>query len=654
MALAKRTYSQLPVVGLRKLGLSHQSIATQIQEKPGQGAANPRPGSRTRIGHYSPSDFPHQAAHLQIYSGRADTPLARPIFNVSLDAIWFVGYSGCKRKITMFISATEYAIPVNEIPLQRQEEPDVKVERRIRDVLLSGHPVTIAFSSGKDSSVLASIALITARKLVEAGHKLPPLFVVNSDTGVEQPEISQLARIELTKIAAYAKKHSIDLQVLRGKPALSDLWGPKILGGRALPAFPDSQADCSTSWKVDVNTRLIKAAMRLKENQGWNKPVVMTGVRSNESIHRNQNIAKRQEVAEGLWQNELGQLRASPLLDITEEDVWYHLGACSSGLIDSYSDFADTIRIYRDSSGGCVIVADIKGPTQTKPCGTRHGCWTCTRVSSDKSMIQMIKSDPNRYGYLTPLSRLRDFISNTQYDWNRRQYVGRTIDDEGYIAIQADVYSPAMLAELLRYTLSAQAISGVPILDTVQLIAIDARWSMYGLFPPFPALKIYFEVMNGRIEMAPIVERAPKTPVPRLGKLFVGTDWVETTGHDATTGLRNVGMELHFESCGVESKRLKNGAIVSDFEGGRSMTIDPEGAELFMEFEAERHIAQHCRDDHHDWTHGYRTYLQFGTIDIGKGRSRVNDEIIRRTQWRQARGLHGQVSQAKLLKLLNT
>src|SRR3989344_5938845 len=212
MALAKRTYSQLPVVGLRKLGLSHQSIATQIQEKPGQGAANPRPGSRTRIGHYS--------------------PLARPIFNVSLDAIWFVGYSGCKRKITMFISATEYAIPVNEIPLQRQEEPDVKVERRIRDVLLSGHPVTIAFSSGKDSSVLASIALITARKLVEAGHKLPPLFVVNSDTGLEQPEISQLARIELTKIAAYAKKHSIDLQVLRGKPALSDLWGPKILGGR--------------------------------------------------------------------------------------------------------------------------------------------------------------------------------------------------------------------------------------------------------------------------------------------------------------------------------------------------------------------------------------------------------------------------------------
>lgn len=267
-------------------------------------------------------------------------------------------------------------------------------------------------------------------------------------------------------------------------------------------------------------------------------------------------------------------------------------------------------------------------------------------------MAQMIETDPTRYAYLTPLARLRNFISNTQYDWSRRQFVNRTIDADGCIAIQADAYNPAMLHDLLLYTLSAQVLSGVPIIDPVQLIAIDARWSMYGLHPPFSALKLYFEVLNGRIELAPNVERVPKTPVPRLGKLFVGPSWVDVTGHDATTGLRNYGLELHHESCGVESMLIGNGATVSDFEGDRSVNVDEEGACLFLDFEARRHIEKYCRHDCHDWTLGYRIYLQYGTMDIGKGRSRMNDEIIRRTQWRQRHGLHGQVSMDKLLRML--
>ena len=210
----------------------------------------------------------------------------------------------------------------------------------------------------------------------------------------------------------------------------------------------------------------------------------------------------------------------------------------------------------------------------------------------------------------------------------------------------------SMLLELLLYTLSAQVLSGVEIIDARQLIAIDARWSMYGLHPPFAALKLYFEVMNGRIELAPIVERAPKTPVPRLGKLQVGRNWVEVTGHDATTGLRNASLEMFHDSCGVESMPLANGARAANFEGERSADVDQEGAELFLDFEAQRHIEKYCHADHPDWTLGYRTYLQYGTMDIGKGRSRINDEIIRRTQWRQRNGLHGQVSMSKLKTLI--
>jgi len=41
-----------------------------------------------------------------------------------------------------------------------------------------------------------------------------------------------------------------------------------------------------------------------------------------------------------------------------------------------------------------------------------------------------------------------------------------------------------MLAELLRYALSAQQTTGIEIVSAAQRIAIDARWSLYALAPP--------------------------------------------------------------------------------------------------------------------------------------------------------------------------
>ncbi len=531
---------------------------------------------------------------------------------------------------------------INFIPYQK-ESPEERATRRIMGALKAGHPLALAYSGGKDSSALVLLTLNAAAKFVEEEGECPPIFLMSSDTGVDQPEVVALARREIEKMKLFATSHGINFTARIGSPRLSDSWPVRVIGGRALPAFPDSRSDCTSDWKINVNQRAMNELMTtFKAQKKWKAPIVCTGVRLSESIARDARIAKRGEVADEIWTNDEGHLRLSPILDFDVDSIWELIGLASAGLIPSFSDFTDLMRIYSDAGGdSCVIVADMKG--SNKPCGVRTGCWACTKVHSDKSMDEMIKSDHERYGHLKALAQLRNYISHTQYDWSLRQYVGRTINADGEIEIGADTYSPDMLQDLLRWTLSAQVKSGVPIISYEQLVAIDLRWSMYCLTPPFTALKIFFEVMDGgQLSDPPEVPRVPKTPVPKIGKLKVGAPTYGAALPGQVSGLRNVALEMFSETCGDTLRQLPNGSIVIDVETEGEMEVDPEGAADFIFFEGERMVEEYCHEDCSDWTWGYKTYLQWGVLSIAKGRSTQVNTILERSQWRQANGLHGQ------------
>ena len=54
-------------------------------------------------------------------------------------------------------------------PMDAEMDDEEVIERgknRIRKVLLAGHPAVLAFSSGKDSTVLVALALNAAREIV--------------------------------------------------------------------------------------------------------------------------------------------------------------------------------------------------------------------------------------------------------------------------------------------------------------------------------------------------------------------------------------------------------------------------------------------------------------------------------------------------------
>ncbi|WKL18745.1 hypothetical protein [Comamonas testosteroni] len=528
----------------------------------------------------------------------------------------------------------------------RLESAEDRARRIVSDIMKARHICVGAFSAGKDSSVLASVILLTGAELKTQGYEVPPIVIVHSQTGIENPVVARLALAELKKMELFAQRHQLDLRVLLGYPDLNDSFPVRVIGGRALPAFASSRPDCSTDLKVKVNTKLLNQLMRSAPNLGdWKAPVVMTGVRQNESAARDKRIEERQESAEGMWVNDQGHLRASPILLHTVDDVWEHLGMCAAGVYDSYSDFSDTMELYKAAGGSsCVIVADMKMSGSSKPCGARTGCWACTRIGPhDRSAEQMIDSDLVRYGFMKPLNRLRNWIANTQYDWSMRQFVGRSIASDGYIEIGADTYSPDTLKKLLVYTLTAERKSGVQIISIQQLFAIDARWSLYAIAPPFSALKIYLDLQNNDgWEEAPVVPVFPKTDVPKVGRIHVGDDWYKVTGIKSAVGLRDVGLEMYADSCNVGLKSLSNGALVCDYEEADAFSVDAVGAADFLEFLAEDYIASYCDPSCSDWTYGFKTYLRMGTISLATGQSRMTDEILRRSQWRQEHELHGQ------------
>lgn len=532
----------------------------------------------------------------------------------------------------------------------RQETPEAISVTAISRVFDAGHVALVAWSSGKDSSTLLNLVLSAALRAARTG-RTPHVVVLHADVGVENPEISRLAAGELKKLESFARHHRLRVEVEVTRPAFWESFPVRVIGGRALPTFPDTRRDCTASWKRLPNEAAIGALRRALVARGAPEPVLMTGVRRDESDIRAANIKARGEHSSECWTDDQGRLRLSPLLSWTSDDIWAYLGLCNAGVIEAYSDFAETMQTYQAAGGSsCVVVADAAMQAHAKPCSSRFGCWACTAVREDRSLSQMIESDPRRYGYMRPLARLRDFIANTQYDWSRRQFVGRAIVD-GHIAIGADTYSPAMLAELLRYTLSAQKVSGVPIIGEAQLLAIDARWSQYAIAAPFTALRIWLEVEAGARWHAPLVPMVPKTAVPRLGLIHVGGDWNDDiTGDLAMTGLRNPYAEAFSESCGPGLRTIADGRAVLDVEGDSEIGL--EDACLFMDFEAERLVRERSSIQQ-DWTVGYQTYVGFGLLRPARGQSSRIDGILRRSQWRQRHELHGQRTMAELSQRLS-
>lgn len=538
------------------------------------------------------------------------------------------------------------------------EPVDRKADKAIAAILslfTAGHPVVVAYSGGKDSSVVAALVLHAAM-LHHANGGSPIVVATTGDTLVESPEVSSHYRAELARMRAFGKAHGFDVAAHVVTPSMASTFQVKVLSGRALPSFPGAQADCSTDLKVLPQRRFRRNLFRKLEKRGLGEPVTCLGTRYGESVRRGTGMRARGESETNAARNKDGDLVLSPIAHWSDDDVWEAIALYGSGSRPCFSDFEEMRRIYAHSVGtSCAVVADAilegGGARRQGKCGARLGCHVC-QMAEDRSLANMIEFD-ERYAYAKGLHRLNRFIRATRHDWSLRHWIGRTIR-RGFIKVQPDTYHPRMLRALTRYMLQldfdeqrrAAAVGERPkfqLLPVDMMIAVDALQSLNGVARPFAAWADLRDIhVRGVRYDVPEVAEVLSSPIPVARYLNVGEEWDDTAAAGDWTGLRDPMREALTEGSVCEADILvtAEGKAILDLPTAQQFSVDAESALLIEEFEVDRLLQMHdAGGGLGSVTAGYRWYLHYGCLTLSHAQKAEHDYVARRTAFKDRLGL---------------
>lgn len=292
-----------------------------------------------------------------------------------------------------------------------------------RVYLHDDRPWIIGYSGGKDSTVVVQLAYEMLLSLKESERK-KMVYVISSDTLVENPIILQRLQETIELIEKAAIKHKLPLTTEIVYPKFDDSFWFNIIG----KGFPTPKSArfrwCTERIKIEPSNRFIQ---NMVDKNG--ETIVLLGVRKDESISRKQSIEKRE--IDGYLLNPHASLMNtyvySPIVELTTEDVWEVL--LSNGGENPWGGSNNILfELYEDGSGGeCPFtISGIEDGEEiaTPSCGnTRFGCWTCTVVSEDKSLMGFIETGEE---WLIPLMEFREWIIKNRDNRNYRDKKQRT------------------------------------------------------------------------------------------------------------------------------------------------------------------------------------------------------------------------------------
>lgn len=268
-------------------------------------------------------------------------------------------------------------------------------------------PWVVGYSGGKDSTaVLMLVWLAVAGLPVQERHK--PIYVISTDTLVENPAIALWANTSLDRMAAAARAQGLPIEPRRLSPIVEEsFW--VLLIGRGYPAPSDSFRWCTDRMKIRPSSRFL-ADLIAKAGTA----IIVLGTRKAESAGRRARMEKLEgeRLRERLSPNtaQPGTLVYSPIEDWSNDDVWMFLFRIPNPWGHSNKEL---MALYRGASpdNECPVVIE-KG---TPSCGgSRFGCWTCTVVDQDKSLEAMVTNEV-AYEWMAPLLDLRNELAAPDY-----------------------------------------------------------------------------------------------------------------------------------------------------------------------------------------------------------------------------------------------
>ena len=276
------------------------------------------------------------------------------------------------------------------------------IYQQIQEVYLSNsYPWVVGYSGGKDSTATLQLVWYAVRSL-PAEKRTKPIYVISSDTLVENPSIALYLDATLTKINEAAVTQGLPIEARKVSPELEDTFWVKLIG-YGYPAPSKRFRWCTERLKIMPANRFI-----LSKVSEFGKVIVVLGSRRSESATRAQVMALHKIDGLGLSRHTTlpGALVFTPVEDFSADDVWQYLFQVQNPWGGNNRDLA---ALYQSAQAGeCPLVID----TSTPSCGnSRFGCWVCTVVNHDKTMSSMIDNGDT---WMEPLLEFRNLLAETQ------------------------------------------------------------------------------------------------------------------------------------------------------------------------------------------------------------------------------------------------
>ena len=271
-------------------------------------------------------------------------------------------------------------------------------------------PWVLGLSGGKDSTALTMYLLETMEQLPPPIRNQKRVFITCVNTLVEAPPVIDHVHKFIERLQLYIEDRGLPVEVVELTPDPEQTFWSNLIG-RGYPTPVREFRWCTDRMKIRPATTFIEERSEIFGDP----PVVhfLLGTRFDESAARKGTMDAHTRMDSDLHAHGTIPTASTirPIEDWSTNDVWNYLLKLdwANGMPNPFADInQDLSMLYNDAAGGeCPVIHD---PSQQTCAGSRFGCWTCTVVSEDKSLNQMIATEKETYDVvkLAKLAQFRD------------------------------------------------------------------------------------------------------------------------------------------------------------------------------------------------------------------------------------------------------
>lgn len=356
-------------------------------------------------------------------------------------------------------------------------------------------PWLIGYSGGKDSSLLVSLVIEVVTRIPEY-ERNKKIFIVSSDTGVENPIVQRYMHSSSAKINEFSKKINANIRADVIYPDVMQSYWSLVIGlGYPTPEPPGFRW-CTERLKILPMNRYTNELI-----EQYGEVILLLGVRKAESISRMRSISSREIVGKLLTpHSDISKAYVyNPLTEIKNERVWEYLlrndGVSSWGV-----DMKYLFSLYQGEDMGeeQSVIGQIDKDKIPVTGNSRFGCWCCTIVKEDKSLQNFIDHGSTE---LIPLRNFRNWLvsirQNPEFRDNKRRNGKVYVKSNGEYG-----FGPFKLAarqEILKRLLQLQKETGFDLISNEELKTIDTLWDLEGDLSRRKLVEIYYEVYGEKL-----------------------------------------------------------------------------------------------------------------------------------------------------------